>query len=614
MTLVEILDVVQPSQLGVGVVRGYLDAPRPGSRHRDSSLTVVGWAIARSGLVTAVEIVCSEDVIRRTPLGVSRPDVAATFPEHPSAREAGFSTSLPIAAQARVDLDVRAVLGDRTRIPFARISILRRWHEEDAQPGDALVSVVVTCCGEAAVLAGAIESVLAQTHAQFEVLVVDDDSGDGGADVAYRYPGVKLIRADGEGIVAARNSGLAAAQGGTIVFLEASDRLHPRALEIGLRELRARPDAAFAVGGALVERGGGRADRAVPPLGATDRYLALLRGDVAASESTVVYRRAPLAASGGFDPAFAPLSGYDLRLRLAREGPVHVYPDVVASVAGSPQTADEAAAREVVARSLLKRELSLAGGDARRRRAIEQGRSRQRLVLREQVLAGLDRHGRGRARCLRAAARLLPHDPRGALVALGRACRRRTESSLAVEAWYAAAFLSAHRADLEGRLLHDGTAGPVTTADAPAPVVVTGSLADGPRLETGRFDCVVLGAALARSDDVQRELEAAYRILAPGGVLLAAFPGIALVDGDSCYRFTALSALNTLAESFGRSNVSVECFGNHAAARAALAGLPAARLGPAKLAEVDPAFPVVVGGRGVKEQPSQPVHANEHGG
>src|SRR5918997_1396938 len=76
-----------------------------------------------------------------------------------------------------------------------------------------LMSVVIPCYNQARFLGEAIESVLTQSHPDFEILVVDDGSTDDTSKVAARYPGVRLIRQDNRGPSAARNAGLGLSKG-----------------------------------------------------------------------------------------------------------------------------------------------------------------------------------------------------------------------------------------------------------------------------------------------------------------------------------------------------------------------------------------------------------------
>ena len=110
------------------------------------------------------------------------------------------------------------------------------------------VSIVLATHDDARWLDGAIASVRRQTLSDWELLVADDGSTDGTRDVVARYaddgrvhylPGPHLERA------AARNRGLAAAQGELIAFLDADDRWQPAKLERQVAALAAAPDAAL---------------------------------------------------------------------------------------------------------------------------------------------------------------------------------------------------------------------------------------------------------------------------------------------------------------------------------------------------------------------------------
>lgn len=86
------------------------------------------------------------------------------------------------------------------------------------------VSVIIPCHNYARFLADALGSVAAQTYPVHEVIVVDDGSTDGSADVARAVtPDVRVISQAKSGISAARNSGIAAATGDLIAFLDADD-------------------------------------------------------------------------------------------------------------------------------------------------------------------------------------------------------------------------------------------------------------------------------------------------------------------------------------------------------------------------------------------------------
>ncbi len=111
-----------------------------------------------------------------------------------------------------------------------------------------LVSVVIPCYNQSNFLGEAIESVLAQTYRHFEIIVIDDGSPDNTAEVAVRYPDVRYIRQENQGLSGARNTGFRESQGKYLVFLDADDRLLPGALQAGINCLHIHPECAFVSG------------------------------------------------------------------------------------------------------------------------------------------------------------------------------------------------------------------------------------------------------------------------------------------------------------------------------------------------------------------------------
>ncbi len=86
------------------------------------------------------------------------------------------------------------------------------------------ISVVIPVFNNVKFVGQAIESVLSQQLApSTEIVVVDDGSEDGSGDAAASYTGVRVIRQTNGGIGAARNTGIEAATGRLITFLDADD-------------------------------------------------------------------------------------------------------------------------------------------------------------------------------------------------------------------------------------------------------------------------------------------------------------------------------------------------------------------------------------------------------
>ena len=146
------------------------------------------------------------------------------------------------------------------------------------------------------------------------------DSSDNPAAAVAAFPNVRLIRQENRGLAAARNRGWRRSNT-YVVFLDADDRLEPRAIERGLACFARAPDSGFVYGGHLYIDGEGReiGGRFEPP--GDEPYLKLLRGNFIAMHGTVMYRRDCLLAAGGFDERLRRCEDYDVYLRMARRYP-----------------------------------------------------------------------------------------------------------------------------------------------------------------------------------------------------------------------------------------------------------------------------------------------------
>lgn len=100
-----------------------------------------------------------------------------------------------------------------------------------------LISVVMPCHNAAPYMEEAVASVLAQTYPQVELIVVDDGSTDGSTEILQRLAAdhperITLLYQNRAGPFAARNQGLAHANGNYVAFLDADDTWHPEALAL----------------------------------------------------------------------------------------------------------------------------------------------------------------------------------------------------------------------------------------------------------------------------------------------------------------------------------------------------------------------------------------------
>jgi Glycosyl transferase family 2 len=136
--------------------------------------------------------------------------------------------SIPDLGRAVAGLAARIGELERYRSGAARIPACEAWITAEP-PSNMLVSVVMPTRDRSRLLARAIASVQAQTHANWELLVVDDASSDDTAAVvgATNDPRVRLLTSDGTGDARARNVALDNARGDAVAYLDDDNRMFP---------------------------------------------------------------------------------------------------------------------------------------------------------------------------------------------------------------------------------------------------------------------------------------------------------------------------------------------------------------------------------------------------
>src|SRR4051812_32226588 len=126
------------------------------------------------------------------------------------------------------------------------------------------IGIVIPAFDVAPYIGDAIRSVLAQTHQDWSLTIVDDGSTDATAATAacFENSRIRLIRQSNAGVSAARNRGVTATEGTAVLFLDGDDWLHPNALSVLDAALEAAPNAVASVGPyQRVSAGGGSAER-----------------------------------------------------------------------------------------------------------------------------------------------------------------------------------------------------------------------------------------------------------------------------------------------------------------------------------------------------------------
>ena len=115
------------------------------------------------------------------------------------------------------------------------------------------VSIVVPAYNAAATIAATVESALAQTFSDFEIIVVDDGSTDRTREILRGFGDrVRLIEQHNNGPAAARNAGARASSGEYLAFLDADDLWRPTMLERAVAELEAEPASTLVFFNALL--------------------------------------------------------------------------------------------------------------------------------------------------------------------------------------------------------------------------------------------------------------------------------------------------------------------------------------------------------------------------
>ncbi|WP_419825251.1 glycosyltransferase [Sphingomonas sp.] len=185
------------------------------------------------------------------------------------------------------------------------------------------VSVVMPVWNRAEAVAAAIRSVLAQSHAAFELIVVDDGSTDDTVRLVEPFlvdPRVVLVRAAHAGVSAARNLGLDRASGAVVAYLDSDNRWVPWFLEVMVRLLvSGGADAAYA-GLALRDGRGHLAGYR----GADFDWDACLASNYI-DLNVFCHRR---DTGERFDPALRRMVDWDFILRTTRDRPVAYAPFV----------------------------------------------------------------------------------------------------------------------------------------------------------------------------------------------------------------------------------------------------------------------------------------------
>ncbi len=192
------------------------------------------------------------------------------------------------------------------------------------------VCVIIPCYNTARFIDETVRSALSQTYQPIDILVVDDGSTDNSPDIVRAIPGVRWMGQKNQGVSEARNTGMRATTAEFVVFLDADDRLMPHAVEVGVRELLAHPEAGLVYGGArqIDAQGNIQSEHFEPVTNAG--YERILSGWSFVPPAIAVFRRSALDAAGTFNKAMQPTEDNDMYLRVSALFPIHCHNQIVA--------------------------------------------------------------------------------------------------------------------------------------------------------------------------------------------------------------------------------------------------------------------------------------------
>jgi Glycosyl transferase family 2 len=242
--------------------------------------------------------------------------------------EAGRATALAEDAVARAD-HALAVARD-VSLP-ARIGALSTWLELRPPADGPLVSIVLATRDRSALLPRAVASVLAQRYPRWELIVVDDGTGDETRAALEPFTDGRIVVADGprRGLGAARNAGLDRAGGDVACYLDDDNVMHPAWLQAVVHVFSNRADLNVLYGVSVAEhRIAGEPDGEgwSPAFWQLPWSRSTLLQENIADAGAIAHRRE--LGGARFDEQLRTGEDWDLLLRLTEDEPALAVPAV----------------------------------------------------------------------------------------------------------------------------------------------------------------------------------------------------------------------------------------------------------------------------------------------
>ena len=213
------------------------------------------------------------------------------------------------------------------------------------------VSVIIPTYKRAHLVSQAIESALAQTYTDYEIIVVNDGSPDNTKEVLLDFGDkITAIHQENKGVAAARNAGITVATGRYIAFLDDDDMWLPNKLEKQIACLESNPNIGLVYSDMFCfDENGTFPDtwsQVNPTPVVQELWILFVRNFIPIP--SVVVRRECLDAVGEFDSTTVPCEDYDMWLRIIEKFPVHFLNEPLVRYRRSPDSQQKNEERQLV--------------------------------------------------------------------------------------------------------------------------------------------------------------------------------------------------------------------------------------------------------------------------
>lgn len=209
---------------------------------------------------------------------------------------------------------------------------MRLWSGSKGLNLNSPVTVIIPCYNNVSTVLAAVRSAIYQQDVASKVIVVDDGSTDGSAEILLAEAGrFRLIRQDNKGACAARNRGLAETDTPFVKFLDADDLLMPNCLATQLSQAKWTSSEVVVFGRGRWETPSGDLIEEYPSIPMSEGTSLGLADLIDSSPLTScpLHRRTLLEAVGGFDVDCPRGQEHDLHIRLGLIGAVFTFHDTV---------------------------------------------------------------------------------------------------------------------------------------------------------------------------------------------------------------------------------------------------------------------------------------------